>query len=100
MGDYMERDREIHNYNHVFNLVERKNVSLSGVKKIDSFDNEEFLIETVMGYVVLKGEGLELIKLDTHDGVVTIKGMVNSFAYVDEANKKNKENSVISRLFK
>ncbi len=96
----MERDREIHNYNHVFNLVERKNVSLSGVKKIDSFDNEEFLIETVMGYVVLKGEGLELIKLDTHDGVVTIKGMVNSFAYVDEANKKNKENSVISRLFK
>ena len=96
----MERDREIHNYNHVFNLVERKNVSLSGVKKIDSFDNEEFLIETVMGYVVLKGEGLELIKLDTHDGVVTIKGTVNSFAYVDEANKKNKENSVISRLFK
>ena len=96
----MERDREIHNYNHVFNLVERKNVSLSGVKKIDSFDNEEFLIETVMGYVVLKGEGLELIKLDTHDGVVTIKGMVNSFVYVDEANKKNKENSVISRLFK
>lgn len=96
----MERDREIHNYNHVFNLVERKNVSLSGVKKIDSFDNEEFLIETVMGYVVLKGEGLELIKLDTHDGVVTIKGMVNSFAYIDEANKKNKENSVISRLFK
>ena len=96
----MERDREIHNFNHVFNLVERKNVSLSGVKKIDSFDNEELLIETVMGYVVLKGEGLELIKLDTHDGVVTIKGMVNSFAYVDEANKKNKENSVISRLFK
>ncbi len=96
----MERDKELHNYNHVFNLVERKNVSLSGVKKIDSFDSEEFLIETVMGYVVLKGEGLELIKLDTRDGVVTIKGMVNSFAYVDEVNKKNKENSVISRLFK
>ena len=45
----MERDREIHNYNHVFNLVERKNVTLSGVKKIDSLDSEEFLIETVMG---------------------------------------------------
>ena len=96
----MERDRELHNYNHVFNLVERKNVSISGVKKIDSFDSEEFLIETVMGYVVLKGEGLELIKLDTMQGVVTIKGMVNSMTYIDEVNKKNKENSVISRLFK
>ena len=92
-------ERDIH-YNHVFNLLERKNVSISGVKKIDSFDSEEFLIETVMGYVVLKGEGLELIKLDTLSGVVTIKGLVNSFSYIDDVNKKNKENSVISRLFK
>ena len=96
----MERDKEIHQFNHTFNMLERKNVSISGVKKIDSFDNEEFLIESVMGYLVLKGEGLELVKLDTRDGVVTIKGMVNSFTYVDDTNKKNKENSVISRLFK
>lgn len=97
----MERDNQIHNYNHVFNLIERKNVSISGVKKIDSFDSEEFLIESVMGYIVLKGSDLELIKLDTMQGVVTIKGMVNSLSYIDEAtNKKTKENSVISRLFK
>ena len=97
----MERDGQIHNYNHVFNLVERKNVSISGVKKVDSFDSEEFLIESVMGVIILKGEGLELIKLDTMQGVVTIKGMVNSLTYVDEATtKKSRENSVISRLFK
>ena len=97
----MERDNSIREFNHAFNLVERKNVSISGVKKIDSFDNEEFLIESVMGYIVLKGSDLELVKLDTHDGVVNIKGMVNSLTYVDsDTNKKNKENSVISRLFK
>ena len=97
----MERDVQIHNYNHVFNMVERKNISVSGVKKIDSFDSEEFLIESVMGMMVLKGEGLELVKLDTREGVVTIKGMVNSLTYVDEiTSKKSKENSVISRLFK
>jgi len=97
----MERDGQIHNYNHVFNLVERKNVSISGVKKVDSFDSEEFLIESVMGVIILKGSGLELIKLDTMQGVVTIKGMINSLTYVDEATtKKSRENSVISRLFK
>jgi len=97
----MERDNQIHNYNHTFNLVERKNVSISGVKKIDSFDSEEFLIESVMGMMILKGEGLELVKLDTREGVVTIKGMVNSLTYVDEmTSKKSKENSVLSRLFK
>ncbi len=97
----MERDKEIQNYNHTFNMIERKNVTISGVKKIDSFDSEEFLIESVMGYIVLKGSGLELIKLDTMSGIVTIKGLVNSLNYVDEnINKKQKENSVISRLFK
>ena len=97
----MERDKEIREFNHTFNMIERKNVTISGVKKIDSFDSEEFLIQSVMGYIVLKGSSLELIKLDTMSGVVTIKGLVNSVNYVDEnTSKKQKENSVISRLFK
>ena len=97
----MDKDREIRDYNHVFHLVDRKNLTISGVKKVDSFDAEEFLIDSVMGYIVLKGEGLELIKLDTREGVVTIKGMINSINYVDElTNKKTKENSIINRLFK
>ena len=97
----MERDNQIREFNHVFNLVERKNVSISGVKKVESFDSEEFLIESVMGTIILKGEGLELLKLDTMQGIVTIKGLVNSLTYLDEnIIKKNKENSVISRLFK
>lgn len=97
----MERDNQIREFNHVFNLVERKNVSITGVKKIESFDSEEFLIDSNMGTIVLKGEGLELMKLDTREGVVTIKGMINSLTYIDEnILKKTKENSVISRLFK
>ena len=97
----MEKDNQIKEFNHTFNLVERKNVSITGVKKIESFDSEEFLIDSNMGTIVLKGEGLELMKLDTREGVVTIKGMINSLTYIDEnILKKNKENSVISRLFK
>ena len=97
----MERDNQIREFNHTFNMVERKNVTISGVKKIDSFDSEEFLIESVMGYIVLKGSGLELMKLDTREGVVSIKGLVNSLNYVDQdVTKKQKESSVISRLFK
>lgn len=97
----MDKEKEIRDYNHVLNLIDRKNVSVSGVKKVDSFDSEEFLIESVMGYIVLKGEGLEMLKLDTREGVVTIKGYVNSINYVDDkTNKKDKDNSIISRLFK
>lgn len=94
-------DKEtIQNYNHGITIVERKNILITGVKKIDSFDEEEFLMETVMGYLVLKGEELELIKLDTRDGNVSIKGLLKSFAYVDDLNKKEKEHNFINRLFK
>ena len=96
----MEKDKELNTFNHSINIVERKNILITGVKKVDSFDNEEFLVETIMGYLVLKGEELELIKLDTLQGSVTIKGFVKSFDYLDDNTKKEKDGSIITRLFK
>ena len=86
------------NLNHSFSVSERKNIIISGVVKIDSFDKEEFLLETVQGYMNIKGENLELIKLDTYQGNVTIKGRIDSITYIDENIKK--ESSVFSKLFK
>ena len=100
VGDYMDKDNTIANYNHSINIVERKNILVTGVKKIESCDSEEFLMETVMGFLVLKGDDLELLKLDTLQGNVSIKGFLKSFAYVDDATKKEKDSTLISRLFK
>ena len=86
-------------YNHNVTINERKNIVISGVKKIDSFDNEEFLMDTTMGYMVIKGSELEIIKLDTYQGNVSIKGLLKSFSYVEDG-KKDKESSIINRLFK
>ena len=96
----MEKDKDFDSFNHNINIVERKNILITGVQKVESFDNEEFLVETVMGYLVLKGENLELVKLDTLQGSVTIKGFLTSFDYLDDNNKKNKETSLFNRLFK
>ena len=96
----MDREKELTTFSHSISVIERKNILITGVKKVDSFDNEEFLVETVMGYLVLKGEELELIKLDTLGGTVTIKGHVTSFDYLEESKTKEKEGSIISRLFK
>lgn len=96
----MDKDSVISNYNHSINIVERKSMLITGVKKIESFDDEEFLMDTVMGFLVLKGNDLELLKLDTRDGNVSIKGTIKSFSYVDEGIKKEKDGSFINRLFK
>lgn len=95
----MDKIKEMNtNLNHSFSVSERKNIIISGVVKIDSFDSEEFLIETVQGYMNIKGENLEVVKLDTYQGTITIKGMINSITYIDENSKK--ESSVFARLFK
>ena len=97
----MDKVKEVDNgFNHGITLVERKNIGISGVKKIESFDSEEFLMETNMGYIVIKGEELEIVKLDTYQGNVMIKGKVNSLTYADSANKKNKEDGLFNKLFK
>ena len=96
----MEKDKELSSFSHSVSVIERKNILITGVKKVDSFDSEEFLIETIMGYLALKGSDLELIKLDTLQGSVTIKGMVNSFDYIEDTKKEEKNASIISRLFK
>ena len=93
-------DKDIVTYNHSVTLNERKNIMITGVKKIDSFDDEEFLLETNMGYIVIKGTSLEIIKLDTYQGNVAIKGKINSLSYMEGSNKKEKEESIFSKLFK
>lgn len=92
-------DKDIVNYNHSITINERKNIIVNGVKKIESFDKEEFLLETNMGFIVIKGKELEIVKLDTYQGVVSIKGTFNSLNYM-ENNKKEKEESIFNRLFK
>lgn len=95
-----KQDNNISSYNHSIQLLERKNLVISGVKKIDNFDNKQFIIETIQGYMVVKGEGLELLKLDTIQGNVSIKGLVNGINYVDDNTKKDKEDSIFNRLFR
>ena len=93
-------DKEIITGNHTVNIVKRSSINISGVKKIDNFNDNEFMLETIMGYMNIKGSGLEIIKLDTYQGDVAIKGKIDSIIYSDISKKKNKEESIFSKLFK
>lgn len=80
-------------------IIDRSSITLTGINKIVSFDDEEFLMESNMGNIRLLGEGLELLRLDTNEGNVKIKGKINSFTYL-EGKLKSKEESMITKLFK
>ena len=69
-------------------IIDRSLMTLNGVSKIVSFDNTEFIIETDLGPIHITGQGLELLNLDTHEGLIKIKGKINGYNYVDKAVKK------------
>lgn len=86
-------------FNHMITLNERKNIVLSGIKKLNSFDDSEFLVDSIMGAILIKGDNLELLKLDTFQGTLSIKGKINSVNYLDD-NKKIRTENIMARLFK
>ncbi len=79
----------------------RKLLDISGVKLVESFDNEEFLLETVMGYLAIRGENLQMKNLDVDRGIVSIQGKVSDISYLDNhAKSGDKSKGFISKLFK
>ena len=93
-------DKDITEGKHIVNMATRSNITISGVKKIENFDESEFLVVTNKGLLNIKGENLEIIKLDTFQGDLSIKGKINSLGYEDSLKKSNKGESLISKLFK
>ena len=81
-------DKNVDNLDHKITINERKNIVLTGIKKLNSFNDTEFFVDSIMGSIVIKGNNLELIKLDTFQGILSIKGKINSFAYIDDSKKQ------------
>ena len=92
-------NEQVNSIAHELKMIDRSILSLTGVNKIVSFDSKEFILESNMGPIHIQGEGLELLTLDTHDGVIRIKGKVSGFNYIEKVTKK-KEESIIAKLFK
>ncbi|GIO28144.1 sporulation protein YabP [Ornithinibacillus bavariensis] len=94
-----ENSTRVEQKDHHLKLNNRRLLEITGVKEVDSFDNEEFLLETVMGYLIIRGQNLQLKNLDVGEGVVSIKGKVYEVSYVDEHHQE-KAKGFFSKLFR
>ncbi|QFT87132.1 Spore protein YabP [Bacillus sp. THAF10] len=77
----------------------RRMLDITGVKQVESFDNEEFLLETVMGFLAVRGQNLQMKNLDVEKGVVSIKGKIMEIIYLDDQ-QGEKAKGFFSKLFK
>lgn len=100
MNQYYEKStNKSPNIEHDVIMRGRRFLDITGVKQVDSFDNEEFLLETVMGFLAIKGENLQMKNLDVDKGVVSIKGKIFELVYLDEQ-PGEKAKGIFSKLFR
>lgn len=90
------------NFSHSILIQERKCVDIEGVKKLDSFDQNEFLVDTNMGYVHISGQNLTLGNMNMERGFLSIKGTINVVAYVgkDKEQSPQHKEGFFKKLFK
>lgn len=89
------------NLKHDLSLTSRKELLVNGVKNIDSFDSKEFLIQTVLGFLHIKGSNLTLDKMDNENNELIIKGQIDSLSYVNNTQKgKEVKGNIFKKLLK
>lgn len=83
---------------HTIIIKERKSIIIEGVKKLDSFDKSDFLIDTTLGYLHVHGKDLSLSGMDMDKGHLSIEGTIDSLAYLNKESKKKE--GFLKKLFK
>lgn len=85
---------------HEIQIVNRKRMDITGVVNVESFDSEEFLLETEHGFLAIRGENLHMKNLSVDNGIVSIEGLIGDMAYVDHTSSGDKAKGLFSKLFK
>lgn len=83
-------------------LVNREKMEVSGVSQVLSYDSGEINLDTKIGLLTLKGEGMVITHLDLEQGEVIIQGLINGISYAEDRGKKIKAKgkNILDRLWK
>ncbi len=84
---------------HRLTVTDRRGGTITGVKDVLSFDEQEILLETERGRLTVKGKELHVSRLTLEAGEVDIDGRVDSLVY-SEAGHSQKGASVLARIFR
>ena len=69
-------------------ILSRREVEITEVTGVVSFDEEEIVLETKTGKLSLEGEGLKITVLSLETGVVSAVGRIDGLTYLNERTEK------------
>lgn len=86
------------NYSSQNIIIEgRKKLTMSGIKDVISFDEETLLLDSVMGRITVKGEGMHIESFNNEAGDLSASGKVHAVVYMSDAKH---EGGFFSRIFR
>ena len=78
---YMETNAKMPE--HGVNIISRRHMDISGVRDVESFDEEGASLLTTCGRLTLEGRGIKVSALDVERGIVKIEGQIDALFYSD-----------------
>lgn len=96
----MEDLNHINRQQHRMMINNRRSGAFTGVTNVVAFDEGEIILETDMGTLSIKGEGLQIKRLDLDKKEADLEGRMDSFFYSEKKGFGAKGESFWSRLFR
>jgi sporulation protein YabP len=66
---------------HKLTLNERKQLTMTGVSEVVSFEETTVVLQTALGNLVIQGQELKLKTLSPEGGQVTVDGQISALIY-------------------
>lgn len=78
------------------NIENRERATITGILRVESFDEHEVCAQTENSTLTLYGENLHIFKLDLDNGILVVNGFITGCEYTDI----NVKNGFFSKIFK
>ncbi|MCL1880975.1 MAG: sporulation protein YabP [Oscillospiraceae bacterium] len=82
---------------HGIVVENRKKIILTGVKEVESFNDDDIIVVTNLGGLRIRGKKLEVAKINVETGDMEVSGMIDSIHYSDSVRTPN---NIITKLFR
>ena len=66
---------------HKLQMNERRNLTMTGVTEVVSFDESTVVLQTSLGLLVVQGQQLQLKNLSLEGGQVAVEGAISALSY-------------------
>ena len=84
---------------HKLTLDDRNRLTMTGVKEVESFDEEKVVIITEMGTMTVSGAEFRISRLNVDNGELIIEGEVDEIAYSNTV-RDDRSGGFFGRLFR